>query len=375
MALMSHAYFIYFKIVIMKNKNFILVSIVLVCASCFREESIIKETNNRIVRKVTISDFTKSRVLNSKKFSSINLLTPKRILNLKDYVVVSEVKNDILISIISKETGEIEFKVGVSGKGPGELRYVWTLLNDINEENSFWAYQIVEKRLSKFQVPSEGALSSEEYSLRENGVQYLYIDWINENNFIAVDVENDDKYVELNLRGEKINSSQLWSDLIYQEIPPRNIADLFQGTFRGKGDGSYFALASIDVDHIEIINRKTEKTISIFGPIQHLPEFSIDYSPGYPMLARNRETAIYCYLNIFFGEEKIYGFYSGHSSEKINNFGKVFGEQIFVFDLEGNPLEHYVLDQSICDFTVDEKTRTIYGITIDENPFIVQFKF
>jgi hypothetical protein len=359
----------------MKNKFFILVSIILVSASCFREESIIKETNNRIVRKVTISDFKKSRVLNSKKFASVNLLTPNCILNLKDYVVVSETKNDTLISIISKEKGEIVFNVGASGNGPGELRYVWTLLNDINEENSFWTYQIVEKRLSKFQVPSEGALSSEEYSLRENGVQYLYIDWINEDNFIAVDVENDDKYVELNLRGEKINSSQLWSDLIYQEIPPRNIADLFQGTFRGKGDGSYFALASLFVDHIEIINRKSDKTISIFGPIQHLPEFSIDYSPGYPMLARKMETLKYCYLNLFFGDEKIYGFYSGYSLERINNFGNVFGEQIFVFDLEGNPMEHYVLDQSISDFTVDEKNRTIYGITIDENPFIVQFKF
>jgi hypothetical protein len=353
---------------------FLLISF-LCFSSCKKEESTSLKKRGGLLKTFEIEDIKKSKLLVGTNFYKEETLFPSRLINTDDFLVISEQKKDTLMLIIDKNTGILVQKVGLSGEGPNEIGYVWNLLGSTEGKNEFWAYQIAQRKMSKFNLNQPSVNPIYEFRLRENLRDVLYLEWIDYNTLMGVIADGDHKYIEISTDFKEIASFHPWKDILSVELPPENLLDLFQGPFLGKGDGKWFASSSIDLDYIELIDRKNNKVIGIQGPIHHIPEFKLDYSPGYPMLLRDMSTKKYCYLNIAFGEERLYALFSGHSSEMINKIGTKFCEQVFVFDLEGNPLEHFVLDQSISDFTVDEKNRTIYGITIDKNPGIIQFKF
>jgi hypothetical protein len=353
---------------------FLLISF-LCCSSCKKEESTSLKKRDGLLKTFEIEDIKKSKLLVGTNFYKEETLFPSRLINTDDFLVISEQRKDTLMLIIDKKSGILVQKVGLSGEGPNEIGYVWNLLGSTEGKNEFWAYQIAQRKMSKFNLSQTSINPIFEFKLRENLSDVLYLEWVNNDTLIGVIGDGKFKYIEISTDYKEIASFHPWKDILSVELPPENLLDLFQGPFLGKGDGRWFASASIGLDYIELLDRKKKKVIGIQGPIHHIPEFKLDYSPGYPMLARVEETIKYCYLNIAFGENKLYALFSGHSSEMINKIGTKFCEQVFVFDLEGNPMEHYVLDQSISDFTVDEKNRTIYGITIDKNPGIIQFKF
>jgi hypothetical protein len=49
--------------------------------------------------------------------------------------------------------------------------------------------------------------------------------------------------------------------------------------------------------------------------------------------------------------------------------------RIFEIDYQGNILNHFHIDYPLMGFTVDEANRKIYGVTIDEDPGIVEFDY
>ena len=50
------------------------------------------------------------------------------------------------------------------------------------------------------------------------------------------------------------------------------------------------------------------------------------------------------------------------------------GRYIYVFDLQGNPLQKYILDKPIYGIDINEKTKTIIATCIKSDEPIIEFK-
>jgi hypothetical protein len=77
-------------------------------------------------------------------------------------------------------------------------------------------------------------------------------------------------------------------------------------------------------------------------------------------------------FNLIAVKSLIYRPYLGKEYRQISDPDKL--NRIFVFDYQGNIVNHYTLNYPLTSFTLDEENGIIYGVTIDQEPNVVAFK-
>lgn len=338
-----------------------------------------KPPDNYFIKEFKNEDVPLKRTLNGKKMNISGLIFPRRILNLKDHLIVSEHKTvDTLIHIIDKRNGQIVRSVGILGFGPGEIDMPWGLYPVGSDGKEFYALSLMQKKLDIFHIDTQSAYSTKTFEFNE--IMPLGKDFLisSDSTIMSVLVDGNDKFVEFDFEGKVIQRYGTWDHMLDdRNLPESIISAIHQGMFNVQMSRNYYSLACIDVDRIELLNKEKQTITSIRGPIHHIPKFTVDHSSGFSKPFVDIKTIKYCYTNTVFGENQIYALFSGSSAYEVNKAtnGK-FNNDIYVFDLDGNIKEHYQLDYTIANLAVDEKERKFYGITFNEDPAdIIVFDF
>ncbi len=338
-----------------------------------------KHPDHYTIKKFHQEDVPFSKALKGYKMNVGGLVFPRRLLNLKKYLIVSENKADTLIHIIDKKNGKIKRSIGIHGVGPGEIGMPWVLYPaNNNRENEFFVHQLSQKKIDKFNIDSNSPFATE--TIKFNKSMFWGKDFVfsSDSTFMTVLSDGNDKFVEFDKKGNVIQRFDTWDHMLDDESLPSNVvSSIHQGMLNVGLKKNYFTLACIGVDMIEILNKQAQRITSIRGPIHHVPKFTVGYSSGYPMPIEDRNTIIYCYTNTVFGEKIFYALFSGASAFDVNRAvdGK-FNNDIYIFDFEGNVKGHYKLDRTIAYLAVDEIERKFYGLTWNEDPAdIVAFDF
>lgn len=314
------------------------------------------------------------KTLESKKHNVIGIKNPRRILSYNDKIILSESGVDTMIHCISKKTFQITNSMGILGKGPGEIPSMPWSMFETSDKETFGVFLLSSHRIALFDLNQKSSEAKKvirlKYQAQAAGAATLSTD----TTVMTIPTNNENKFIEFDFHGNKIDSFGIWSNMIEREVPNSIIFSLHQGVISTNEKRDFFGLACIAVDRIELLNKNTRKQISIRGPIHHMPRFNVDNSQGYPMLAIPDPEAKYCYTGIFMGERLVYALFSNASYLDVNT-GKRFCNEIYVFDYEGDVQGKYLLDVDITQFTVDEKARKFYGISFDLDPNIVVFDF
>jgi len=197
------------------------------------------------------------------------------------------------------------------------------------------------------------------------------ITWASDTSLMVSMVDGNDKYLEVSLQGDTLNTFGTWDNMMdRQDIPYNVISSIHQGEIIASPDKSKFIVAGRIRDYIDVLDKVSGRILSIRGPVDVIPEFEVDYSQGYPMAAVLSDRV--SYFGSFAGGNLIYALYIGKDYKFISDFNNL--NRIFVFDYKGNIVNQYTLDYPLTSFTVDEENGIIYGLTIDQNPNVVAFK-
>lgn len=330
-----------------------------------------KESNQNNTSKFNRHNFIETDSLNGLVYHiGTNVARPLKIVALIDYLVLSEKDSDSLLYIIEKASGNV-IKKGAHGFGPNEITYPWFLYRG-KKNNDFWVFQINTRYIDYFDLIHPE--NNFRVPLRKLNSLIQYAVPLHENGFVSRLTNGEYRYILFDKDGQKIAEYGIWSELgFYNNIPNSSYSSLFQGNFSYSGD-SLLVHASINLDFIEIVNIYSQKIIKVQGPESRIPEVFIDYSPGYPMPDIKNDEEYYEYIKVEFVDDEIYALYSGKPSEKINEKGEEFGNEIFVFDLKGNPMKHYYLDKDISSFSVDPESGIIFGLRIMHTDSLI-FRF
>ena len=329
--------------------------------------------DNYKIKNFKFEDFPQVEKLEGTKLNIKELLAPRRILNLKDYLVVSDNRAEYLLYVIDKKNNKVVNSLGVLGRGPGEIQHAWRL-NSTSSDSSFWVYQTSLNKISKFNVNQSNPFSIDEIDfIKRNKKDNLFhvneFTFASDTSFMVTMIDGEDKYVEFDSNMNKLNKYDKWAHMIEEDFPSPVISGLYQGALRHTNDYQYFVLASINLDVIEILNKETRNVLSLKGPLNYKPKYTASYDTGEPMLAFFPESrGKYMYLDIACGKEQFYALFA-----KDAGYG---GFDIFTFDYDGNLITHYELDKKIKRLTVDEQSHKFYGITAgDPEPNILVFEY
>lgn len=352
----------------MNNKLFLIIGLFALCISC--SPSIEENKNEKIVI-FDEKDLPPAIALKGKKYNFTEFLDPKRILCVGDFLVVSEKSNGDLLHILDIKSEKYIRSTGKNGFGPGEATYV-AKLEQAFEKESFWSYDLEQKVFSKYYIKDSTSKLAETQLRLGEVMHYVWkITWASDTSLMVSMVDGNDKYLEVSLQGDTLNTFGTWDNMMdRQDIPYNVISSIHQGEIIASPDKSKFIVAGRIRDYIDVLDKVSGRILSIRGPVDVIPEFEVDYSQGYPMAAVLSDRV--SYFGSFAGGNLIYALYIGKDYKFISDFNNL--NRIFVFDYKGNIVNQYTLDYPLASFTVDEENGIIYGLTIDQNPNVVAFK-
>jgi len=118
-------------------------------------------------------------------------------------------------------------------------------------------------------------------------------------------------------------------------------------------------LAGRYTDRLELLDLATGEYKKISGPVGFLPQLMpFTNNSGVTVATPNEET-VYGFLKGHVTEKFFYLLFSGHP---VKSFHRFYGNKIFVYDWEGNPVRQISLKNDIVDFSVTSDDKILYTL-------------
>ena len=325
-----------------------------------------KDKNN-----VSYSSFPKTEQLNVFRIDSVNdvyMRYPLRIRkNDSCLYVLDLLTSEYACHTFAYPTMEYKYSFAKKGNGPGEFIRVDDIR--LNAEGECWTLDSNQSLISCFQYNSPNSLFKV-VELDTGLVRTLDFVFYEDSLFIVPDYTGTCRFNILSSTGKILES--------HGQIPVKekdaNISDVAYGqAWRSymsyNSDNGILAMAAQLGEVIELYSLPSGKLITVISGKNGEPKF--EYIQGNMI-----PSGIMGYSDIFVGKENIYAIFEGHSFKDIINktVTKEGGNQIYVFDLQGNPVKTYILDRYITGFSIDEETGIIIASDLNSDQPIVEYK-
>lgn len=330
----------------------------------------------------TERDLPQKKNLTGIKFKFDNILSPRGIFLKNNFALVWESKyaND-KFHVVDIERETYLYSKGIDGLGPGEITMIHSI-EDSGDDNKIWAYDFEQRIYSKYDLRNSNKLADEQFRAPSKTHFIVESAWSSDSTLLVTLVDGWEKYQHIDLNGNLLAQFGSWKDNIRGRKLPNGLKEeeldanlvnyVFQGNLIGSAEKEFFIRIGTKVDFIEVINLKSKTSKLILGPCLELPEFTVGYHLGYQMPNFSHPRTIR-YTAGYAGKNSFFVLYLGKESNLISEPDKL--NRIFEFDYNGKILNHYQLDFPLIGFTVDEKNKRIYGISIDKDPNIVRFQY
>ncbi|WP_339752086.1 BF3164 family lipoprotein [Algoriphagus aquimarinus] len=354
----------------MNATNLIIITSLLLLLSCQPKAE--NQIDDYTVKYFSKQDDAEMTVLKGEKFPLIEFINPRHILALDDHLVIVENELNNIFYLYRQDTKEFVRSFGVNAMGPGEI-FMASRPHIGIDRGDFWTYDATGRSINKYNIYNDTSkLAILQIRQRESFSGATSFLPISDSVFMTQDMSDEHKFVQINIGQNQREKYGNWNDMDPSaDLPLTVLFTIYQGSEGASRDGRYFGICGSISDFIEILDKETGKIVSIRGPANEYPDFDVDDSRGW-VSAEFRGAPVIKYRSIYLGENSVFGLYSGATNKESIENQKSY---VFEFDFQGNLLSEYLLDYAVLSFSIDEKTKTIFGISHDEDRNLVAFQY
>ena len=261
---------------------------------------------------------------------------------------------------------------GKRGEGPEEMLSVETF--QFNSPDTIYALDANKMQISRWAVSAEKRLATRQnvIQLDKNLVRPLDF-YATDSCFFIPDYLGEYRYWQIDYRGKPIKSiGKIPSEKDFTQENHPALAQAWRSFIDYNPHNGILAMATQLGESIEIYNTKENTHTVLYGPNGE-PQFKSVKGEGIP-------TGIMGFSDIKVTNERIYTVFQGVKfRDKLASYQRGEkpedgGRYIYVFDLQGNPLQKYILDKPIYGIDINEKTKTIIATCVESDEPIMEFK-
>ncbi len=322
------------------------------------------------------SDFAKTKALSAQVINLDTILFryPFRVTVRDSIAVVMDLHNmDHYLHAFTYPGWKHVVSFGRRGEAPEEMLSAANF--QFNSLDSLWALDPNKMQITRWKIsPSTGSAERvEEIKLDKKLVRSLDFRTM-ESGFLIPDYMGEHRIWEVDNNGKPIKSSgEIPSETANEKTVRPALAQAWRSFIDYNPDNGILAMATQLGEAIEIYNLKDNTHKVLYGPAGE-PEFKTGKDgSGIPngIMGFNdiKVTNKYIYA-VFQGikfKDKLAAYQRG---ERLEDGGRF----IYVFDLQGNPVQKYTLDHAIYGIDVNEETNTIVATEVKSDDPIIEFK-
>lgn len=351
----------------MKKLYYILIIITLLsCYSCKKEGGV------KDAIQFTKNNFGQTISLNGEIIQIDTLWKPINIWCYDSLLITIDLHTESFAQVYHKKRGCKVTENIPRGIGPGESLNCWSLQFT---PDKVWSFDMQLAKIEAFNTDSFLTKRNIKplYSIKLTDAAPVGVIVLPDSSFLCPDLSDKNSLVsKYDKNGIKDDNFKVDFPKLYNMDLPDNLNNRFWENriyYNDKNDK--IVIFYVYTDIIEIYNSKMQLQKRIQGPDSFIPVLGNRIVEGKDFAYVKPEQTKFAYLFGVLTDTEIWTLYYGISPEK----GKELQNNLFVFDYNGNPLRHYELDHPISYFTVDQKGKSIYGISELPDPVIIQYKF
>ena len=321
------------------------------------------------------SEFAESKRLSEQVINLDTILFryPFRVTVRDSIAVVMDLHNmDHYLHAFTYPTWKHIVSFGRRGEAPEEMLSAANI--QFNTLDSLWALDPNKMEITRWKIsPStRSAQRVEEIKLDKKLVRSLDFRTM-ESGFLIPDYMGEHRFWEVNKNGEATKSNgAIPSEAVHKATSRPALAQAWRSFIDYNPDNGILAMATQLGEAIEIYNFHDNTHKVLYGPNGE-PQFKSVKNEGIP-------TGIMGFSDIKVTNERIYTVFQGVKfRDKLASYQRGEkpedgGRYIYVFDLQGNPLQKYILDKPIYGIDINEKTKTIIATCVKSDEPIIEFK-
>lgn len=270
--------------------------------------------------------------------------------------------NNYFLNNYSLKSGQLSKGYLSQGKGPGEAIGVRGIgLNG----NTLWFYDISLKKIMTIDktkaIGNNMIISFNEYPVK--GDHYM-IGFKDSLHYFGVGSKNSAfKIQEVELISSKETNEYGKFSIVPNNIPFISFKFAYETFIFTKPTGDKIVLPYRFLDAIEIYDIKTQTSVLMHGP----EGFDVKFKPLPNGIERTKETR-FAFVNGAVTNKYIYMSYSGRSCDQNNSY---YGNCVYVYDWDGNPIRKLVIDRQIEGLVVSADDKTMYAYDINSG-FLIE---
>ena len=317
----------------MKQNLFIFIFIdISSCASINDNKNESFDSNEKITHKIGYD--------NSKYLMGL----PGKMAVIDSLLTIIDYKSENLFHIFDINTNNYLGNYGSKGSGPNEFLHPYSI--DYNSEVDF-----------------HSSTFGDVYVLPTKFSTYVSFGLYKTNMFKIMDSkdENIGYFCDFPLEDEVASKT----------IDNRNLALAYQGKMISNSKNDKFAYISFYATIVGFYDVYVDRIENNKLYAYDYPNFSINNDGGSFSSPINKD-GICAFLDVYGTEKYVYTLYSGQiiSQSKEEAFR---GKDAFVYDWEGNPAMHYVLDIPISSIAITKDNKKMFAIAYNPEPELVMF--
>lgn len=292
----------------------------------------------------------------------------RSIKNIDSFLIVLDYKNEALFHLVNINKMQYKGIFGIKGEGPKDFIHPVGLTQ--YAVHSLCCYDLMNRKISEISIHND-SISSKTIMKCDTLTNFNIIPG-NNNSYIGVGSYQDSMFKIINKEGQIIKGyfSYPSKDKDEAKIPENIRAMAYQGQIDINPSRNKFAYATSYAKQLYFFSIKENRIQTIKEIKESYPQYIPDTSQGTSAVFDRK--APFGFTDII-TDKYIYALYSGKSFEK-HRLKCSEGNNLLIYNWEGDLVKEYEFDISVLCFCVNEKNNIIYAIANNPNPTIVVFK-
>ena len=298
----------------------------------------------------------KQRLIHSKiiHLEEFDILMPAHVFRMDGSYMVWDNNNEKMFSLVNFDSKKV-IKGIRKGNGPGEI--ISTISVQV-KDGRLLIYDSDRRKISRIDISSDTILTLKEVE-DINFDKRLFVINYQGSHIIATGLFEDAWLATLKGNGEIISKVDFPTFEETNNIPKMELSMLYLSTHTAnKPDNKKVVAATQDLGVISFFNYINGLILEEYKQLKYYgPEFILPERGG---IAWSRDGQIgFCGLDC--DDEYVYALYSGRTFTEHGMLSH-HCENLLIYDWDGNPVKHYILDIPLFSMKFDNEKNTIYGI-------------
>lgn len=295
------------------------------------------------------------------------LAIPTAIASVGPYLVLLDAASDFKLTVVRKLDGLVAWRLGRTGRGPGEFIGPYSMDVAAEQQRTLWVYDLSLRRLTRVRLPERVDMTPTMDStlLLLSGASILNPIWIGDTVLVALGFFDSGRFGYFSPSGRLLRTAGALPPGD-PRVPVAVRQHAYQSSMKANRQRSLLAVGTRHASHFVVYRLDGSVVAQAEGDVPFEARYVVRQGTGGPVMGTDIDLR-FGYVDIATSDRYIFALFSGRTREAFPGRA-TSGEWVHVYDWNARLVRRLRLDGEAGAIAADDSGSVLYAIQLEPEP-------